>query len=108
MGVLPTREGEPEVIEPMIQRRAGDADAVLARVGKIRQAEPARRMLLSEDDVLLGAVERPPGADAPLQCAANAGADLRMTPPDLVKDGDRPQARNTHEQRHDLTVPDRG
>jgi hypothetical protein len=27
-------------------------------------------MLLSEDDVLLGAVERPPGADAPLQGAA--------------------------------------
>jgi hypothetical protein len=48
-------------------------------------------MFLSEDDVLLGAVERPPCADAPLQRAADAGANLGMTPPDLIKDGDRPQ-----------------
>jgi hypothetical protein len=49
-------------------------------------------MLLAEDDVLLGAVEPPPGADAPLQRAADAGADLRMTTADLVEHGDRPQA----------------
>ena len=90
MGVLPAREGQPEVVEPMIERRAGDADAAIAHVGEVGQPEPARRMFLPEDDVLLGPVQRPPGADAPLQGAADAGADLGMTLPDLVEDGDRP------------------
>ena len=56
MGVFPAREGQPEVIEPMIERCAGDADAATAHVGEIGQPEPARRVLLPEDDVLLGAV----------------------------------------------------
>ena len=30
MGVLPAREGQAEVVEPMIERRAGDADAAIA------------------------------------------------------------------------------
>src|ERR1041385_9135808 len=90
MGMLPPGEGQPEVIEPVIEHRAGDADTTIAQVGKIRQPEPARRMLLPEDDVLLGAIERPPGADAPLQGTAEAGTDLGMTPADLVEDGDRP------------------
>jgi len=65
-------------------------------------------MLLPEDDVLLGAVERPPSADAPLQRTPNAGADLGMAPPDLVENGDRPQARGALEQRHHLAVPNIG
>src|SRR5882762_3678615 len=65
-------------------------------------------MLLSEDDVLLGAVQRPPGTDAPLQRAADTSADLGMAAPDLIKNGDRPQPRNALEQRHHLAVPNRG
>ena len=75
---------------------------------KSDKPEPARRMLLPEDDVLLGAMERPPGADAPLQRATNAGADLGMAPTDLVENGDRPQARGALQQRHHLAVPNRG
>jgi hypothetical protein len=56
MSVLPAREGQAEVIEPVIQRHAGDADAVIAHVGEIRQPQPTRRMLLPKDDVLLGPV----------------------------------------------------
>ena len=93
MGVLPAREGQAEVIEPVIERHTGDADAVIAHVGEIGKPQPARRMLLPEDDVLLGPVQRPPGTDAPLQRAADAGADLGMAAPDLVENGDRPQAR---------------
>src|SRR5512135_1755094 len=101
LGVLPAGEGQAEVIEPMIERRAGDADAAIGHAGKIGQPEPTRRMLLPEDDVLLGTVERPPSADAPLQRAPDTGADLGMAPPDLVKDGDRPQPGDALEQRYD-------
>jgi len=65
-------------------------------------------VLLPEDDVLLGAVERPPHANAPLQRATDAGPDLGMATQDLVEDGDRPQAGNALEQRHHLAVPERG
>jgi len=80
------------VIEPVIQRHTGDADAVIAHVGEIGKPQPARRVLLPEDDVLLGPVQCPPGTDAPLQGAANTDADLGMATPDLVENGHRPQA----------------
>jgi hypothetical protein len=35
MGVLPAREGQTEVIEPVIERHTGDADVVIAHVGEI-------------------------------------------------------------------------
>src|SRR5438309_6600160 len=108
MSMLPAREGQAEVIEPVIQRHTGDADGVIAHVGEIGKPQPARRMLLPEDDVLLGPVQRPPGADAPLQRAADTGANLGMAAPDLVENGDRPQARNAVEQRYHLAVPNRG
>ena len=93
MSVLPAREGQAEVIELVIQRHTGDADAMIAHVGEIGKPQPARRMALPEDDVLLGAVQRPPGTDAPLQRAADTSADLGMAAPDLVENGHRPQAR---------------
>src|SRR2546423_5164823 len=108
MGVLPAREGQAEVMEPGFERHTGDADAAIAHVGEIGQPQPARRMLLPEDDVLLGPVQRPPGADATLQRAADTGADLGMAAPDLVENSDRPQARNALEQRHYyLAIPNR-
>src|SRR6202040_4470833 len=66
---------------------------------------PARRVLLPEDDVLLGPVQCPPGTDAPLQGAANTDADLGMATPDLVENGHRPQAWGGLQQRHYLAVP---
>src|SRR5438132_446689 len=39
MGVLPAREGEPEVVEPMIERRAGDAAVLSLATGA---GDPAR------------------------------------------------------------------
>jgi len=92
----------------MIERRAGDADPAIGHAGKIRQPKAARRVLLPEDDVLLGTVERPPGADAPLQRAPDAGTELGMTPSELVKDGDRTQASDALEEGYYFAVPDRG
>jgi hypothetical protein len=89
----------------MVQHLAGDADAEIAHVGEIGQPQPARRVLLPEDDVPIDAMQRPPGADAPLQGTPDAGADLGMTAADLIEDGDRPQAGSALEQRHHLAVP---
>src|SRR5438552_11930422 len=105
MSMLPAREGQAEVIEPVIQRHTGDADAVIAHVGEIGKPHPARRVLLPEDDVLLGPVQRPPGTDAPLQGAANTDADLGMATPDLVENAHRPQAWGALQQRHYFAVP---
>src|SRR3954449_6433482 len=85
MSMLPAREGQAEVIEPVIERHTGDADAVIAHIGEIGQPQPTRQVLLSKDDVPLGPVERPPGADAPLQGTADTDADLGVATSDLVK-----------------------
>src|SRR4051794_27642815 len=53
-GVLITREDEPEVIKPMAQHDARDCNAKLTRIGEVRQAKMARRMLLAEDHIPLG------------------------------------------------------
>src|SRR6516164_9551379 len=105
MSMLPAREGQAEVIESVIERHAGEADAVIAHVGEIGQAQPTRRGLLPEDNVLLDPVQRPPGTDAPLQRATNTAADLGMAAPDLVENRHRPQAWGALQQRHDLAVP---
>src|SRR5260370_33333285 len=92
----------------MIERRAGDADSAIAHIAEVGQPEPARRMFLPEDDVLLGPVQRPQGADAPLQGAPDAAADLGMAAADLVKNSHRPQAWGALQQRHHLAVPNSG
>jgi len=45
--VFETGISESEMIEPMRQRRAGDGDLQLRRVGEVGQPKPARRMLLA-------------------------------------------------------------
>src|ERR1700757_3393792 len=108
MRVLPAREGQAEVIEPVIERHSGDADTVIAHVGEIGQPQPTRRMVLPEDNVSLGPVERSPVADAPLEGSAHADADLRMAAPDFVENGHWAQAGCAFQQRHHLAVPNRG
>src|SRR5215471_518405 len=73
MRMFPARKGQPEMIEPVVEWHAGDTDATIVHVGKIGQTKPARRVLLAEDDLALGAMQRSPGADAPLQSAPDAG-----------------------------------
>src|ERR1700737_869380 len=73
MGMLPARKSQAEVIEPVIEWQTGDADAVIAHLGEIGKPQPARRMLLPEDDVLIGPVQRPPGTDASLQRGPASG-----------------------------------
>src|SRR6516164_4072233 len=107
MSMLPAREGQAEVIEPVIERHTDDADAVITHVGEIGQAQPTRRRLLPEDDVALGPVERSPAADASLQRPADTDADLGMATSDLIKNGHRSQAWGALQQRRHLAVPNR-
>jgi hypothetical protein len=75
-GMLPAGESQAKVVQPVIEGHAGDADTTVGHAGEVGQAKPSGRMLLPEDHILLGTMERSPGSDAPLQRASDAGADL--------------------------------
>jgi hypothetical protein len=64
-------------------------------------------MLLPKEDIPIGAVERPPAPDAPLQGAPDTGVNLGMAASDLVKNSDRSQARHALKEGHDLALPNR-
>jgi hypothetical protein len=64
--VLEAGECQTEVVEPMVDWLPSDRNAKLAHVGEVGKSKPAWRMLLSEDDILLGTVDGPPGSNAPL------------------------------------------
>ena len=80
-------------------------DAKLAHVGEVGKAEPTRRMLLSEDDILLGTIYGAPSSNAPLRRSTHAWADLRMTTANLLEDGNRADARRRRQHRYDFAVP---
>ena len=108
MGMLEARECQPEVIEPMRQRDAGNRDAERARVGEVGQAKTAGLVLLPEDDVLLWAGQRPPTPHAPFQRAPDAGADLGVAPPNLFENRNGADARGRLQDRDDLAIPNIG
>ena len=91
--MLPAGIGQGEVIEAVFERLPGDADGEIAHVGEVRQALPTRRMVLAEDHLPLRPVQAMPGADPPLQRAAQpVPIAVRMAPLHLLEQGDRPQA----------------
>src|SRR5215470_8220050 len=105
VSVLPAAIGQAEVIEQVIERLAGYADAEITHAGEVGQPQPPGHLLLGEDHVLLRAIVRLPHAHAPLQCSAHVAIEIGMSSDDLVKDGDRPYSRCLLEQRHDLALP---
>ena len=106
MGMLEAGIGEPEVIEPMIERLAGDGDGEFGHVGEVGQAHAPGLVHLAEDDLLLGTMQGAPGSDPALEGAADAGAEFGMAADDLLEESDGPQARGGLEERDDLAVPD--
>ena len=96
------------MIEPVIERNAGNDDGEIGHIGEVRQPHPARLMVLAEDNLLLLAVQRPPVADTPLQRSADPGAEIGMAAQHLLEHRNRTQARRFAQQRHDLCVKDIG
>ena len=105
MGICKAREGEPEVIEPVQQRRARNRDAKRAHVGEVRQAHPPRRVFLAEHHIPAGAVERPPSRDAALQSPPHAHGEISMPAADLLEDRDRADTGCGLKHRYDLALP---
>ena len=79
VGVLEAREREAEVIEPVVERAAGDRHLQGGHVGEVGEPHTAWRMVLGKHHVLFGAVKRAPLADAPLQRPAHAFGQLRIS-----------------------------
>jgi hypothetical protein len=92
------------VIEAVIERHAGDGDPKLAHIGEVGQADLVHFVGLAEDDLLLLAVDRPPGADPALQGTTDAGAEFRMASEHLLEDRHGPHAGGGLQHRHDLCL----
>nr|CAD7035100.1 hypothetical protein RP007_04297 [Rhizobium sp. P007] len=71
MGVFEARPDEPKVIEQMIKRLAGDRYTKAAGVGKIRKAQSAWLVRLTEDDLLRFAIDSTPRPDASFKRTAD-------------------------------------
>ena len=65
-------------------------------------------MVLAENHIPAGAVERPPSGDVPLQGPADTGRDRGMAPADLLENRHRADAGCGLEHRHNLAVPHAG
>lgn len=85
-------ERQPEVIEPVIERRIRGGNAERAHVGEVGQTQTAGLVLLTEDHVLFRAVERSPGIDAPLQRASDVRLEVRMPSAQFVQHADHANA----------------
>ena len=70
--MLPAAAGQPEMIEAMRERRAGDGDAQTIGGGEVGQRLTAGVVTLREEHLLVRAVQGAPFCDAPLERAAQA------------------------------------
>ncbi|MGY4473610.1 hypothetical protein ACVILL_001024 [Bradyrhizobium sp. USDA 3364] len=89
----------------MIERLTRDGNTERAHAGEVGQTQAAGLVLLAEDHVLFGAVERPPGVDAPLQSAADVRVQVMMPSAQLVQHADHADAGRSLQDRIDLGLP---
>src|ERR1700691_5099684 len=108
MGVFEARERQAEMIKSAIKDLAGDGDAEIGHLGEVRQAHPARRMLLAKDDLPIRTVHRPPSPDAALQGPPRSVAQVWVPTAEFSEDGNRSQSGRGLQHRDDLIVPDIG
>ena len=77
--MLPAATGQPEMVEAMRERLAGDGDAEAVGGGEIGQRLTTGIMTLREENLLVLAVKGAPFCDATLDCSANAVWDSVRT-----------------------------
>ena len=70
--MLPTATGQPEMVEAMRERLAGDGDAEAVGGGEIGQSLTTSIVTLREENLLVLAVKGAPFSDATLDRSANA------------------------------------
>jgi hypothetical protein len=66
------------MVEPVHERLTGDRDPEWPGIGEVGQTLSARRVILAEDHLALGPMQRLPAADATFQGAADAGRQVGM------------------------------
>src|SRR5207244_2412074 len=69
--MLPAAAGQPEMVQAMRERLAGDGDAEAVGDGEIGQRLAARIMALGEVNLLILAVQGAPSCDATLEGSAD-------------------------------------
>jgi hypothetical protein len=107
LGMFPTGVGQGEVVEPVIEPLAGDADPSVAHVGEVRQSLLSGDVVLPEDHLPVGAVFGAPGANPALQAAAQpVPVVIGVAALHFLEQRDRPQAGLGLEHRADLAVPE--
>jgi len=108
--VLPAAVGQDEVVEAVVERRAGDGDAELAGVGEVRERHAAGLGALAEDDVLGRALQRAPCAHPALERAADAvvGEAVGIEPLQVAQQRHRLHGGVVVEDRQQLALPDLG
>ena len=99
---------QPEVIQTVIERDAGNGHLEFVGVREVRQPELARRMGLPEHDLALGSVQRPPLADVTLQGEPDRRIEIRMAAHEFFVERDRPDVRRRFQQWDDLFAEDTG
>ena len=92
LGMTPAAERQAKMVEPVLERLAGDADTEFGGGGEVRQALLPRRMLLAKDHLLLRAVLRLPTAHPTLERAPDAAREAWVPTAQLTQDSDRAQA----------------
>ena len=104
--MLPAREGEPEVVEHVLERPAGKGHREAVGMGEVGQRLATGRMLLPEDQLALGTLGRPPMGDVALQSAQQpVRVTAGMQPLQFFKQGRGANARRPLQDRHDLGAP---
>ena len=107
LDILPAAKCEPEMIEQMRERRAGDCHRKATAIGEIRQRLPTRRVLLAKNELAFRTLGRSPIRDPPLQRAQQSiRIAAGMAALQLAQNRGGAQMRDRLQHRHQFVTPD--
>ena len=103
--MLPAREGEPEVVEHVLERPAGKGHREAIGMGEVGQRLATGRMLLPEDQLALGTSVARQWATWRWRVQQPIRVTAGMQPLQFFKQGRGANARRPLQDRHDLGAP---